>query len=86
MLGIYREAEVCKDIGKVFIELVLKNRLIFGSVNANKKYFEMGINHILEIKKKRLMENVLKTMITRVKLEDFKKAFEKRGIKTVIEF
>ena len=86
LLGIYREAEVYKDIGKVFIELVLKNRLIFGSVNANKKYFEMGINHILEIKKKRLMENVLKTMITRVKLEDFKKAFEKRGIKTVIEF
>ncbi len=85
LLGIYREAEVCKDIGKVFTELVLKNRLIFGSVNANKKYFEMGISHILEIKK-RNMDDVLKKMITRVKIEDFKKAFEKGGIKTVIEF
>ncbi|MEX2739732.1 MAG: glucose dehydrogenase, partial [Candidatus Wukongarchaeota archaeon] len=71
--------------GKVFTELVLKNRLIFGSVNANKKYFEMGISHILEIKK-RNMDDVLKKMITRVKIEDFKKAFEKGGIKTVIEF
>ncbi len=85
LLGIYREAEVCKDIGKVFTELVLKNRLIFGSVNANKKYFEMGISHILEIKKRNIYD-ALKKMITRVKIEDFKKAFEKGEIKTVIEF
>jgi len=84
LLGIYREAQICNDVGRVFTELVLNNRLIFGSVNANKKYFEMGVSHLSEIKKK--YGNITNRMITRFTIENFIQALEGGGIKRVIVF
>ncbi|MFQ6050913.1 MAG: glucose 1-dehydrogenase [Candidatus Hydrothermarchaeota archaeon] len=87
ILGIYRELKECKDFGNLLTEIVLKNKLIFGSVNANRRYFETGIDHMLDIKER--WGNLLKELITReVKPENYAEALKKypEDIKTVIRF
>jgi len=87
ILGIYREKKACQEFGHVLTNMVLGNRLMFGSVNSNKSHFEMGIKDMLEIKSK--YGKVLNRLITKkLKLTDFEQAFKPRGedIKSVISF
>lgn len=87
VLGIYREERACQEFGRVLTNLVLGNRLIFGSVNSNKSHFEMGIKDMLEIKNKH--EKILDRLITKkLKLADFEQAFKVGGgdIKSIISF
>lgn len=80
-----RMLEICADC--LNMQIVLGNKVIFGTVNANRCHFESGIEHMREFEEK--WPRTLEKMITRmVGFEDFKKAF-KRGrddIKVVIEF
>ena len=86
-LGVYREKKACEEFGKVLTNMVLGNRLMFGSVSSNKTHFEMGITDMLEIRNQ--YRNVLDRLITkRLYPTDFEQAFnpEKEDIKTVICF
>ena len=86
-LGVYREKKACQEFGKVLTNVVLGNRLMFGSVSSNKKHFEMGIKGMLEIR--RQYGNALDKLITKTRYPtDFEQAFnpEKEDIKTIICF
>lgn len=87
ILGIYREKMACQEFGKVLTNMVLGNRVVFGSVSSNKSHFEMGIKDINEIKQR--YGRVLDKLITRrLDPEDFEQAFkpEREDIKTIIIF
>jgi glucose 1-dehydrogenase len=62
-LGIYRDDQETQNVGKVFTELVLGNKLHFGSVNANISYFQRGARDLVKINKK--WPSLLRNMITR---------------------
>jgi len=62
-LGIYREDQESQNVGKLFTELVLGNKLHFGSVNANISYFAKGAKDLVRIQKK--WPNLLSSIITR---------------------
>jgi glucose 1-dehydrogenase len=87
-LGIYREDKETQNVGKLFTELVLGNRLHFGSVNANRSYFETGVKDLVKIRRK--WPGLLEKMITRrARPEDYAKAYtpeDQEEIKTIIEF
>ncbi len=86
-LGVYGPGQVSFEAGGLFREVVLRNKLVFGSVNANKRYFEMGLKDFQEINRK--FGNLFPRLLTAVlKPEDFGKAFQAGGdeIKTVIDF
>lgn len=71
---------------KINLDMVLGNKLIFGTVNANKKYFEMGVAHFKAFQ--RLWPGLTEKMITkRYALKDFKKGLDRKreDIKTVLE-
>lgn len=51
-VGIYRSKVETEDAGSVFTNLVLGNRLQFGSVNANISYFRRGADDLVLIAKK----------------------------------
>lgn len=86
-LGVYREKKACEEFGKVLTNMVLGNRLMFGSVSSNKNYFELGLKDMSEIKRR--YRNVLNMLITK-KLypPEFEQAFklERESIKTIICF
>jgi len=68
-------------------EMVLRNKLTFGSVNANKRYFELGLIDLQKIKAK--FGNLLSNLITSsLKPEEFQRAFlpDEAEIKTIIDF
>lgn len=76
--------EICADC--LNMQMVLGNKTIFGSVNANRGYFESGVEHMLEAEDK--WPGLLSRMITRkVRIDDFQKALlrEEDDIKTIIE-
>ncbi len=87
-LGIYREAQETEDVGKLFTEMVLGNKVQFGSVNANKTYFERGAKDLVLIKKR--WPAFLEKMITkRAKPTDLLGAYSpetQEEIKTTIDF
>lgn len=86
-LGVYREKRACEEFGKVLTNVVLGNRLMFGSVSSNKSHFEMGIEDMFEIKRR--YGNVLGKLVTKkLHVADFEQAFEpgREDIKTVIYF
>jgi len=77
----------CQEFGKVSTNMVLENRLIFGSVSSNKTHFEMGIKDMLETRRR--YGNVLSRLVTKkLPPTDFEKAFkpESEDIKTIICF
>lgn len=86
-LGIYKMEQDTEDAGKLFTEMVLGNRVHFGSVNANKMYFEKGVNDLIAIRGK--WPGLLEKMITRkAKLGDLSKAYSPESeeeIKTIIQ-
>jgi glucose 1-dehydrogenase len=87
-LGIYREDTEFQNVGKLFTELVLGNKLHFGSVNANRSYFVKGVDDL--VKMKRRWPGFLEKMITgKNRPEDYAKAYsheDQEEIKRVIEF
>jgi glucose 1-dehydrogenase len=87
-LGIYKQGEQSEDAGKIFTNLVLGNRAFFGSVNANRSYFEKGVKDLVSIRKR--WPTFLEKIITRRSVpEDFQDAYKpesEEDIKTVIEF
>ncbi|MDA4112278.1 MAG: glucose 1-dehydrogenase, partial [Thaumarchaeota archaeon] len=87
-LGIYREEQETQNIGKVFTDLVLGNKLHFGSVNANLTYFERGAKDLRKIQ--RNWPTLLSTIITRKeKPENAQQAYSPESeeeIKTILEF
>jgi threonine dehydrogenase-like Zn-dependent dehydrogenase len=85
-IGIYNNFDVSFDLGKILTEVVLRNKVRFGTVNSNKKYFEMGLDHFSKMKSD--FGNFLNQLYTsRVEREDFAKAFQANSdeIKTSIE-
>ncbi|MDH5438048.1 MAG: glucose 1-dehydrogenase [Candidatus Bathyarchaeota archaeon] len=86
-LGVYREKKACEEFGKVLTNMVLGNRLMFGSVSSNKSHFDMGIKDMFEIKRR--YGNELDRLITKkLYLTDFERAFNsgREDIKNIICF
>jgi threonine dehydrogenase-like Zn-dependent dehydrogenase len=86
-LGVYGPSSLTFEAGQLLREMVLRNKVAFGSVNANKKYFEMGLKDFQEIKK-RYSGFLSKFFTLTLKPEEYMEAYEPRpsDIKTVIEF
>lgn len=79
-----RTLEISSD--HLNLEIVLTNKLIFGTVNANRRHFESGIVHLREINAR--WPGLLSRMITRrLPLERFAEAVQKspEDVKTVVE-
>ena len=71
---------------KINLEVVLGNKVVFGSVNANRRYFELGVGHLGEIRNK--WPGLLERFFTqRLSIEEFEKGLHrpKDDIKTVVE-
>ncbi len=87
-LGIYREDQETQNVGKVFTELVLGNKLHFGSVNANITYFQSGAKDLVRIQKK--WPKLLSSIITRKGgPDDPQKIYNPESeeeIKSIVEF
>ncbi|HZW58055.1 MAG TPA: glucose 1-dehydrogenase [Nitrososphaerales archaeon] len=87
-LGIYREKQETEDAGRLFTDMVLGNKIHFGSVNANRSYFEKGAKDLSDIRKK--WPGFLEKMITRIASPDDPLAAydleSEEEIKSVIEF
>src|SRR4029077_9971451 len=74
LLGIYRPNLATKDIGHSYDDIVLGNKITFGSVNANKRYFANGIQDFKTIQQR--FPGVLKSLFTRVVgITDYSKAY-----------
>jgi threonine dehydrogenase-like Zn-dependent dehydrogenase len=85
-LGVYGSSQLSLK-GDLLREVVLRNKLAFGSVNANKRYFEMGLKDFQQVKTR--FGNLLsKLQTSTLKPEEFSKAFEPSDseIKTIIDF
>ncbi len=86
-LGIYPHAQLFEDVGALYTDMVLGNKTFFGSVNANKRYFEMGAKDFAVIEER--FPGVLRDTITKVvPPSDYLKAYRpsRDDIKTVISF
>ncbi len=87
-LGIYRDKILSEDAGRIFTGLVLGNRVHFGSVNANKRYFGAGAEDL--VKARLRWPGLLEAMITRrVPADAALGAYSAEGeddLKTVVEF
>jgi glucose 1-dehydrogenase len=87
LLGIYRPNLATQDIGHSYDDIVLGNKITFGSVNANKRYFVSGIQDFKTIQQR--FPGVLKSMFTKiVGPSDYSQAYSptKDDIKSVIDF
>ncbi len=87
LLGIYAPKQATQDIGQVFADIVLGNKVIFGSVNANIRYFRRGLEDFATIQQR--FPGVLKSMFTKtVRPSDYSEAYSptKDDIKSVIDF
>jgi threonine dehydrogenase-like Zn-dependent dehydrogenase len=79
-----KRIEICSDC--INLEFVLGNKVVFGSVNANRTYFEKGVQHMLEFEKQ--WPKLLESLITRRhSIEEYADALQrqKHDIKTIIE-
>ena len=68
------------------LEMVLSNKVVFGSVNANRRHFDSGVRHLLEIEAR--WPGLLSRMITRrLPLTEFARAFERspNHVKSIVE-
>ena len=87
LLGIYRPNLATQDIGHSYDDIVLGNKITFGSVNANKKYFLRGLEDFATIQRR--YPGVLESLFTRVvPPTGFLQAYDpsKDDIKSVIDF
>lgn len=79
-----RKLEVSAD--HLNLEMVLSNKVVFGTVNANRRHFESGVRHLQEFEVR--WPGLLSRMITRrLPLEDFARALERSPghIKSIVE-
>ncbi|HYF67627.1 MAG TPA: glucose 1-dehydrogenase [Ohtaekwangia sp.] len=89
MTGLPGDARpVCFSAAHVMTQMVLKNQIIIGSVNAGPKHFELAIRDLEKAKNKwpDVMEEII---TTRINYKRFKEALDFRSvddIKTVIEW
>ena len=86
-LGIYRRGVESQDFGGFYTGLVLGNKTFFGSVNANRRYFESGVKSLQRIE--RDFSGILPDMLTTVvPPQDFMKTFtpDRDDIKLVLDF
>ncbi len=86
-LGIYPSYVASDDIGSFYTSVVLGNKTLFGSVNANRKYFEMGVSDLMKIERE--FDGVVPSIVTaRVSPEEHLRAYGPRrdDLKIVIEF
>lgn len=86
-ISVYSPAQQTFEIGDLLREAVLRNKAFFGSVNANKRYFDMGLHDFQTIKQR--FGNILSRLFTStLKPEDYLEAFkpDPGDIKTVIDF
>ncbi len=88
MTGIPRDETLINiDAAQIIRQIVRYNQVVVGSVNSNRKHFEMALNDLEKIGTR--FGNMLTKMIThRFKLQDYKQAFalnDPKHIKTVIE-
>ena len=87
MTGIPGEGKpICFPAAETMAGMVLKNQVIFGSVNASAAHFEKGI-HDLERANAAWPGIVEKLITTRIPFREFEKAISFRGgddIKTVV--
>lgn len=85
LLGVSAAGEDEKvDIGRLNLDIVLGNRVIFGSVNANRAHYEAAAAALAKADRA-----WLERLITRrVPLDDWQSAFERRDgdVKTIIMF
>ena len=68
------------------LEMVLSNKVVFGTVNANRRHFASGVRHLQEIEVR--WPGLLSRMIThRLPIADFADAFERSPghVKSVVE-
>ncbi|MHB8313032.1 MAG: theronine dehydrogenase, partial [Candidatus Dormibacteria bacterium] len=75
------------DADALNLDMVLGNKLVFGTVNANRKHFEAAARMLAAANRK--WPGVLEQIISRrVPAEQFQEAFQRRpdDIKTVITF
>src|SRR6185369_371717 len=85
LLGVSRSGGVQSvDLGSLNREVVLDNRVIFGSVNANRRHYQAAIDALARANHAWLHRFITK----RVSLADWKEAFVPRAdsIKTVVLF
>jgi len=78
-----RSIEIPADV--INLEMVLGNRVAFGSVNANRRYFEMGVQHFEQAEQQ--WPGIFERLLTRrVPFSDFKSALDRRpeDIKTLL--
>jgi threonine dehydrogenase-like Zn-dependent dehydrogenase len=78
-----RSIEIPADV--INLQMVLGNRVAFGSVNANRRYFEMGVQHFQQAE--RQWPGIFERLITRrVPFDDFMSALDRRpeDIKTLL--
>ena len=79
-----RKLEISAD--HLNLEMVLSNKVVFGTVNANRHHFESGVRHLQEIEIR--WPGLLSKMITRrLQLKDFADAFERSPghVKSIVE-
>ena len=87
LLGIYASKQATQDIGRIYADIVLGNKLVFGSVNANIRYFQRGLEDFATMKQR--FPGVLNSLLTKVvPPSDFLEAYSptKDDIKSVIDF
>jgi len=75
--------EIPSDV--INLEMVLGNRVAFGSVNANRRYFELGVQHFQQAEQR--WPGIFERLITRrVPFAEFKSALDRRpeDIKTLL--
>ena len=68
------------------LELVLGNRVVFGTVNANRRHFDSGAKHLSEIEAR--WPGLLSRVITsRLPMDRFAEGFQRSPahVKTVVE-
>jgi threonine dehydrogenase-like Zn-dependent dehydrogenase len=88
MAGIPRgDLRIELDAAQLVRQVVRNNQVIVGSVNSNRRHFEMALEHIGKVNSR--FHGMLNEMISRrFRLEDYEKAFapdNSKNIKTVIE-
>ena len=86
-VGIYRSQAGTEDAGKVFTNLVLGNRVYFGSVNANISYFRKGASDLVKIRRKwgGFLEGILTDKVPLAKAESAYVPKGEDAVKTILE-
>ena len=87
LLGIYPSSELAQDVGKLYADIVLGNKITFGSVNANISYFRQGLEDFAKIRQE--YPGVLESLFSKVIApSEFQQAYNPSldDIKYVMDF